>query len=95
MGHYLHPQGLCETSQVGDGTRIWAFAHVLPGASIGRDCNLNDHVFVEGDVVERVVDALEERRPGRVVVVLLVAAPAPALGLSLCLCLCLCSCCGC
>jgi len=36
---------------VGDGTRIWAFAHVLPGARIGRDCNICDHVFIENDVV--------------------------------------------
>jgi acetyltransferase-like isoleucine patch superfamily enzyme len=35
---------------VGAGTRIWAFAHVLPGAQIGRDCNVCDHVFIEGDV---------------------------------------------
>jgi acetyltransferase-like isoleucine patch superfamily enzyme len=35
---------------VGDGTRIWAFAHVLPGARIGRDCNICDHVFIENDV---------------------------------------------
>lgn len=30
---------------------MWAFAHVLPGARIGVDCNLCDHVFVENDVV--------------------------------------------
>ena len=29
----------------------WAFAHVLPGARIGRDCNICDHVFIENDVV--------------------------------------------
>lgn len=48
---FIHPNALCESSQVGDGTRIWAFAHVLPGARIGRDCNICDHVFVENDVV--------------------------------------------
>ena len=42
---------LCESSTVGDGTRVWAFAHVLPGAVIGADCNICDHVFVENDVV--------------------------------------------
>lgn len=36
---------------MGDETRIWAFAHVLPGARIGRDCNICDHVFIENDVV--------------------------------------------
>ncbi|MBN6053687.1 WxcM-like domain-containing protein, partial [Nonomuraea sp. RK-328] len=48
---FVHPQALCESTAVGAGTRVWAFAHVLPGARIGRDCNLCDGVFVENDVV--------------------------------------------
>jgi UDP-2-acetamido-3-amino-2,3-dideoxy-glucuronate N-acetyltransferase len=47
---FVHPQALCEASDVGENTRIWAFAHILPGASIGRDCNICDHVFIENDV---------------------------------------------
>ncbi len=47
----VHPQGLCESPDVGPGTRIWAFAHVLPGARLGADCNICDHVFIENDVV--------------------------------------------
>jgi acetyltransferase-like isoleucine patch superfamily enzyme len=48
---FIHPQAVCETPLVGEGTRIWAFAYVLKGARIGADCNLCSHVFVEGDVV--------------------------------------------
>jgi acetyltransferase-like isoleucine patch superfamily enzyme/dTDP-4-dehydrorhamnose 3,5-epimerase-like enzyme len=48
---YVHPQALCESTMVGEGTRIWAFAHVLPGARIGRNCNICDGVFVEGDAI--------------------------------------------
>jgi UDP-2-acetamido-3-amino-2,3-dideoxy-glucuronate N-acetyltransferase len=48
---FVHPQGLCESANVGPRTRVWAFAHVLPGARIGADCNVCDHVFVENDVV--------------------------------------------
>lgn len=48
---FVHPEALCESSKVGPGTRIWAFAHVLPGAVIGRDCNICDHTFIENDVV--------------------------------------------
>lgn len=48
---FIHPQGICESIEVGDGTTIWAFSHVLPGAVIGRNVNLNDHVFVENDVL--------------------------------------------
>ena len=49
--YFVHPQGICETTQVGPRTRIWAFAHVLPQASIGADCNICDHVFIENQVV--------------------------------------------
>jgi acetyltransferase-like isoleucine patch superfamily enzyme len=48
---FAHPHALCETTDVGPRTRIWAFAHVLPGARIGADCNICDHVFIENDVV--------------------------------------------
>ena len=51
QGVFVHPKGLCESDRVGSGTRIWAFAHVLPGAVIGADCNVCDHAFVEGGAV--------------------------------------------
>jgi acetyltransferase-like isoleucine patch superfamily enzyme/dTDP-4-dehydrorhamnose 3,5-epimerase-like enzyme len=52
MGEFFkHPHALVESSSIGEGTRIWAFAHILPGAQVGRDCNLCDHIFVENDVV--------------------------------------------
>jgi UDP-2-acetamido-3-amino-2,3-dideoxy-glucuronate N-acetyltransferase len=51
MNFFVHERGLCESTKVGDGTRVWAFAHVLPGAQIGRECNVCDHVFIENDVV--------------------------------------------
>ena len=44
---YVHPFGLCESPNVGDGTRIWAFAHVMPEAVVGVDCNIGDHAFIE------------------------------------------------
>jgi len=50
-GVFVHPRGLCESDQVGHGTRVWAFAHVLPGAVIGAECNIGDHAFVEGGAV--------------------------------------------
>ncbi len=48
---FKHPQAMVESGKVGRGTRIWAFAHVLPGAVIGEDCNICDHTFIENDVV--------------------------------------------
>lgn len=50
MSFFVHPQGLCESTQIGAGTRVWAFAHVLPGARIGAECNICDNVFIENDV---------------------------------------------
>jgi acetyltransferase-like isoleucine patch superfamily enzyme len=47
-GVTVHPLGLCESDQVGTGTRVWAWAHVLPGAVVGDDCNICDHAYVEG-----------------------------------------------
>ena len=44
---FIHPNGLCESEYVGPGTRVWAFAHVLPGAIVGRDCNICDGAFIE------------------------------------------------
>jgi UDP-2-acetamido-3-amino-2,3-dideoxy-glucuronate N-acetyltransferase len=44
----IHPMALCETTAVGPRTRVWAFAHLLPGAVIGADCNVCDHAFIEG-----------------------------------------------
>jgi acetyltransferase-like isoleucine patch superfamily enzyme len=43
----IHSTALVETDAVGNGTRIWAFTHVLPGASIGANCNIGDHCFIE------------------------------------------------
>jgi acetyltransferase-like isoleucine patch superfamily enzyme len=47
---FVHPNGLCESTQIGSRTRVWAFAHILPGAVIGADCNICDHAYVEGNV---------------------------------------------
>ncbi len=48
--YFVHPQALVETEAVGEGTRIWAFAHVMKGAVVGQHCNIGDHAFVESNV---------------------------------------------
>lgn len=47
----IHEQAIVESKSIGNDTRIWAFAHVLPGAIIGQACNICDGVFIENDVV--------------------------------------------
>lgn len=51
MSFYLHPWAICESKNIGEGTRLWAFSRILPGAIIGRDCNICEGVFIENDVV--------------------------------------------
>jgi UDP-2-acetamido-3-amino-2,3-dideoxy-glucuronate N-acetyltransferase len=48
---FIHERAICESESIGSGTRVWAFAHVMPGARIGAECNICDHTYVEGDVI--------------------------------------------
>lgn len=48
--YFVHELALCESNNVGEGTRIWEFSHVFPGAVIGTDCNFSAGVLVENDV---------------------------------------------
>ncbi len=50
-GVFVHPNALCEAKDVGEGTRVWAFAHVMDGARVGADCNIADHAFVESGAI--------------------------------------------
>jgi UDP-2-acetamido-3-amino-2,3-dideoxy-glucuronate N-acetyltransferase len=48
---FIHPKAIVETgARIGENTRVWAFAHILPGAILGRECNICDGVFIENDV---------------------------------------------
>lgn len=48
----VHPLAFVHSdAEIGEGTFVWQFAAVLPGAKIGRDCNLNAHTLVEGGAV--------------------------------------------
>jgi Acetyltransferase (isoleucine patch superfamily) len=52
MPLFKHPQALIEPgAKIGDHTRVWAFVHILEGATIGADCNICDYVFIENDVI--------------------------------------------
>ena len=48
---FVHLQGLCESIEVGSGTRVWAFAHVMVGARVGRECNIGGGSFVGAGAV--------------------------------------------
>jgi UDP-2-acetamido-3-amino-2,3-dideoxy-glucuronate N-acetyltransferase len=47
----FHTLAVVECEAIGEGTRIWAFAHVMKGARVGAGCNLGEGVFVESGVL--------------------------------------------
>ena len=50
MQSFVHPTALVETD-IGAGTRVWAFTHILSGAVVGENCNIGDHCFIESGVI--------------------------------------------
>jgi UDP-2-acetamido-3-amino-2,3-dideoxy-glucuronate N-acetyltransferase len=51
MAWTAHPSAIVdEGATIGDGTRIWHFVHVSPGARIGERCSLGQNVYVGNDV---------------------------------------------
>ena len=47
----IHPLSDVQTDKVGEGTNVWQYAIILKGATIGKNCNINCHTFIENDVV--------------------------------------------
>jgi UDP-2-acetamido-3-amino-2,3-dideoxy-glucuronate N-acetyltransferase len=47
----IHPNALVESEDIGEGTAIWAFAHVMKGVHIGCHVNIGDHAFLETGAV--------------------------------------------
>ena len=46
--HYFkHPLAVVESDDIGEGTRVWAWTHIMKGAKVGRDCNIGEHCFLE------------------------------------------------
>src|SRR3989304_6523718 len=49
---YVHPSAYVdEPCEIGVGTKIWHFSHVMRGARIGENCVLGQNVFVAEGVV--------------------------------------------
>ena len=47
MGIFIHESSYVDDGAVvGDGTKIWHFCHVMPGAVIGERCSLGQNVVV-------------------------------------------------
>ena len=51
-GVFVHESSYVDDGcEIGEGTRIWHFSHILSGTRIGRNCNLGQNVMVGPDVV--------------------------------------------
>jgi UDP-2-acetamido-3-amino-2,3-dideoxy-glucuronate N-acetyltransferase len=48
---FVHSLAVVETKDIGAGTRVWGFAHVMKDARVGENCNLCEQVFVESGAV--------------------------------------------
>ena len=51
MAPFIHKTADVQATDIGEGTRIWQFCVILPGAKIGRNCNICACCFIENDVV--------------------------------------------
>lgn len=50
--YFAHPTAIIDDGcEIGEGTKIWHFSHLMPGCKLGRNCNLGQNVVVSPDVV--------------------------------------------
>ncbi|MDP4207312.1 MAG: DapH/DapD/GlmU-related protein [Bacteroidota bacterium] len=50
--YFVHPSAIIdEGCQIGKGTKIWHFSHVMSNCTLGENCNLGQNVVVSPDVV--------------------------------------------
>ena len=46
-GYYVHPSAVVDDgAQIGEGTKIWHFVHLMPGARLGRGCVVGQGCFI-------------------------------------------------
>jgi len=50
MKYFKHPTAVVESEEIGEGTRIWHFAHIREKAKIGRNCNIGKCVYIDTGV---------------------------------------------
>lgn len=49
---YIHPTAVVDKgAQVGSGTRIWHFSHLMPGCKVGERCIIGQNVYIDNNVV--------------------------------------------
>jgi UDP-2-acetamido-3-amino-2,3-dideoxy-glucuronate N-acetyltransferase len=52
LDYFVHESSyIDEGAEIGTGTKIWHFCHIMPRARIGKDCNIGQNVLVSPDVI--------------------------------------------
>jgi UDP-2-acetamido-3-amino-2,3-dideoxy-glucuronate N-acetyltransferase len=50
--YYAHPTAVIDPGcEIGEGTKIWHFSHIMPHCKLGKACNIGQNVVVSPDVV--------------------------------------------
>jgi UDP-2-acetamido-3-amino-2,3-dideoxy-glucuronate N-acetyltransferase len=50
--YFVHESSYVDAgAEIGTGSKIWHFCHIMPGARLGRDCNIGQNVFIAADVI--------------------------------------------
>jgi len=52
MGYYAHETAVIDDGcNIGEGTKIWHFTHIMSGCIIGEKCNIGQNVIVSPEVI--------------------------------------------
>lgn len=52
MGYFAHDTAVVdEGCNIGEGTKIWHFSHIMPNCTIGERCNIGQNVVVSPEVI--------------------------------------------
>jgi UDP-2-acetamido-3-amino-2,3-dideoxy-glucuronate N-acetyltransferase len=52
MSYFAHETAVIDAGcQIGEGTKIWHFSHIMPACQIGERCNIGQNVVISPEVV--------------------------------------------
>ena len=52
MSYFAHETAVIDAGcQIGEGSKIWHFSHLMPGCILGKACNIGQNVVISPDVV--------------------------------------------
>jgi len=52
MKYFAHETAVIDDGcQIGEGSKIWHFSHIMPEAVIGKNCNIGQNVVVSSEVI--------------------------------------------